>query len=657
MSRPLRLFLGLVLLHQALFFGLRLVFWLVFRHTSSPLGLAETARALYLGAKFDLRLAIVLAALVVLLSFSWSCADRLRAHERTLFRGLFAALGLCWSAIYIVDLGHYGYLGRRLDAGLTEHLLAPDIALRMVWQSYPVLPALAAWAAGLGLYAALGARWSLKLRRAPPKASGRGRRLVSASVLVLLSALGLWGKASAYPLRWSDAYFSPEPFAAALALNPCEQLIDTWHYRRAGYDRAAVERHYPQVAAALGVSAPDPVRLSFTRRTQVARPLNDGGPPNIVVIFIESFAAFKVGALGNPAQGTPHFDALAHQGLLFTHFFVATSPTARSIFSTISGLPDVSPEGSSSRNPLAVRQDLLANRFEGYDKLYLLGGSANWGNIRGFLRHNIGGLQIVEEGDFSSPRNDVWGVSDRNLLAEAHRRFEARARPFLAFVQLAGNHRPYTIPADDQEFQRQPRDPELLRRAGFDDGQAEFDALRYIDHSLGDYFRRARVAAYFPRTIYFLLGDHGTTAPPGTRWQILDLNRNHVPLLIYAPALLPGPRVIETVASSLDVMPTAAALAGVEADYDGFGRDLLAERLPAPPLAFIRAVPRMGLLDDGYFLRLEVDGGASLFRYREAREGQDVGAQEPEVRQRMRALCEGLHETARFLLLRGSEGR
>jgi len=63
-----------------------------------------------------------------------------------------------------------------------------------------------------------------------------------------------------------------------------------------------------------------------------------------------------------------------------------------------------------SRNPQAVDQHSVINDFQGYEKLYFLGGSASWANIRGLLNNNIGGLHLYEQDSYEAPKIDV-GVS------------------------------------------------------------------------------------------------------------------------------------------------------------------------------------------------------------------------------------------------------
>ena len=38
-----------------------------------------------------------------------------------------------------IDLGHYSYLGRRIDVSVLRFLDNPQISAQMIWESYPVV--------------------------------------------------------------------------------------------------------------------------------------------------------------------------------------------------------------------------------------------------------------------------------------------------------------------------------------------------------------------------------------------------------------------------------------------------------------------------------------------------------------------------------------
>ena len=57
--------------------------------------------------------------------------------------------------------------------------------------------------------------------------------------------------------------------------------------------------------------------------------------------------------------------------------------------------------------------------FAGHERYYMIGGNANWANIRGIFQNNIEDLQLLEESDWKASNSDVWGVSDLALLRES----------------------------------------------------------------------------------------------------------------------------------------------------------------------------------------------------------------------------------------------
>src|SRR5712692_5822258 len=111
------------------------------------------------------------------------------------------------------------------------------------------------------------------------------------------------------------------------------------------------------------------------------------------------------------------------------------------------------------------------------------------------------------------------------------------AKPFFAFIQTAGNHRPYSIPGDHPGFELAQVDAAALAQNGFD-GLAAYNGLRYLDFSLGAFFAKAREAPYFKNTVFVMYGDHGNPSTRQTPWEQLLLTSYHVPCVIYAPGLV-----------------------------------------------------------------------------------------------------------------------
>ncbi|HVO30346.1 MAG TPA: sulfatase-like hydrolase/transferase, partial [bacterium] len=418
LPRQIRLALVLVGLHLGIFLVLRALFIGAFRDPASPVPGDVLARAAWIGTRFDVRLAIFLflpfAIAAWIPALSPSRSPRVRLAWRVVLTALFGVT----TFLYFVDFGHYAWLHERLNAAAVDYVLAWQIAVQTVWESYPVL-----WIfGGLGVLIAIYA-WAIDRVALAPFVRDAGEPRVPGTqlaraigVVVIVFGVGAWGKASAYPLRWSDAFFSTDPFAAAVGLNPILYVIDSAVDWKSAYDEAATRKHYARMSRLLEVDHPDEKTLTFARHLVPEKRF--AKQPNIVIVLMESFAALKVGRFGHtPAlDPTPNFDALTRKSVFFTHFFVPRPPTARAIFTTLFSLPDVNPKRSASRNPLIVHQNTIVNSFEGYDKLYLLGGSANWGEIRGMLSANIPGLKLYEEGSYEAIPDDVWGINDLALL-------------------------------------------------------------------------------------------------------------------------------------------------------------------------------------------------------------------------------------------------
>ena len=461
-----RFLLALVAINLLVFEAFRAVFWVAFRETLAGASAGDLAKAVYLGSKFDLRLALLLLLPLALLGWIPLLDPARRRAARI---GWLAYLALAECAVlllYFVDFGHYAWLRVRLNASLVDHLTPVGVAARVAWETYPVLPGVLLLALLTGAYAWVAERAARRTLLPPSNPFPKWPRRAVIAALAVLVAAGIWGKWSRYPLRWSEAYFSSSEAVAALALNPVLFLTDTAENRNLPYDADKVREHYAYTAALLGIASPDPDKLDFAR--YVVPPRKPAARYNLVVIHLESFAAFKAGIFGNPLDPTPHFDAIARQGLLFTHFFVPEVPTPRSVFEMLTGIPDVNGATTASRNPLVVNQHTLVNALEGYEKYYFLGGSATWGNIRGLFTHNIPGLHVFEEGDYDAPQVDGWGVSDVVLFDKAAKTLREQKKPFFAFIQTSGNHRPFGIPDDHPGFELARADEAKLAENGFD---------------------------------------------------------------------------------------------------------------------------------------------------------------------------------------------
>ena len=634
----------------------RVVFLGVFHAALPTNSWRELATTFYIGAKFDFRLAAFLAAplgLYLTVCAFWKGA-------RYIGKGIAALYGLLEAAVllvYFADFAHYAYISMRINYSILKYAENPLISLQMAWQTYPLV-----WGIlGLLLCGLIGYVFVKKLiDKAFAKADNyRWKGKLGWFFIGLLITGGLgFGQISQYPLRWSNAYHSTNHFICNLTLNPVLNIFDTARFVKAdSFDTDKTRAYYDEVAAFLQAQEPNKDTLDLSR-TVADKPQKDQHPYNVVVIFMESLAWNKISFTNPDLDPTPFVRELAEKSILFTNFFSPTSATARAVFATVTNIPDVSSFKTSSRNPLIVDQRVIINALSDYEKYYFIGGSANWGNIRGVLEHNIDGLHMYEEGSFENEhRNDVWGISDLDLFREANRVLteeqQTEKKPFFAFIQTAGYHRPYTIPEDNAGFKTVDIGENLAHQRSFV-SVAEYNSLRFSDHALREFFKLAEKSPYYKDTIFFIFGDHGLAAPQSENMPrgTVELNLiNHQIPLIIAGGPITKPQVITKTASQVDILPIAMGLLGRGYTTRAIGRDVLNAQQNAESGALIYgwadSPSVIGFVQGDYFYRSQGEQ-EGLYKYAADNFKEDLSAREPERFNHMKALAHGLYEASRY---------
>ncbi|MBL0057360.1 MAG: sulfatase-like hydrolase/transferase [Chitinophagaceae bacterium] len=626
-----------------------IIFW-----RFNPPGKAFSGSAFIMGLRYDARVIAVLG-LVILLLCSIPFINPFRnAGAKKWWNFLVPFLFIFLIVVLTADYYHFDYLHQRLNATVLNYVEDAGISFNMMWQSYPLIKI----SIGLIILSLLarfyfGRLLSKRLQQQPIPAR---RTWILYLITVLLLGGTVFGKFGQFPLRWSDAYTLSDDFKANLALNPFQSFISTLSFRNATYDIKKVKAGYPMMADYLGVDQPDSNRLNYERAYQPSS--SPAKPPNVVIVICESFSAYKSSMFNNPLKTTPYFDELCRNGVFFNRCFTPAYGTARGVWATITGIPDVASPRTASRNPNAVDQHTIINDFKDYEHFYFLGGSATWANIRGLLTNNISGLHLYEQDSYKARKVDVWGISDKNLLLEANGVLKKQDKPFFAIIQTADNHRPYTIPAEDREsFTLITYSSDSLRRFGFESNE-EMNAFRYTDYCYRQYMEAAKKEAYFNNTLFVFVGDHGiryngTLEHFPKSWTEQGLTCEHVPLLFYAPDLL-APKKVETVCSQLDILPSVARLAGIPYRNTGFGRDLFdtANKIKEG-YAFIidHDVKTIGLAGNEYYFLKNLKTGKEELVSMKNNEPVPVNPETEMTKGVLSKLTDACYETAKYMLL------
>lgn len=638
-----------------LFAMFRLTFILLFI-TNKTGNYNDLFYALWIGLRFDMRLACFILIPIVI-AFLIPIYNPL---NQSFFR-LLAKIYLKMSILIIIllygfDLGNYSYLDQRIDISSLKLLENPLIAFGMAWESYPMVIILFILVIVVYfVWRNIDKTFTILTNR--PKVFNFSQSIIGFTISGFIFIFAIWGTFRQYRLLWSDAHFSNDPFIVASAINPILYLNETRSFALEEFNEEKTRLNYDLMVKELNINIPNSKNLSFTRSIS-KRHIKD--QPNIVVIFLESVGYNRMSRSGNPLNPTPNLDELSKNSIFFDRFYIPMVGTARSVFGLITGIHDVASVETASSNPRIVDQYSSINALDNYEKYYIMGGSASWRNVRSLLKNNIPDINIIEQDQIDYPRLDVWGISDNNLFKVAQETFENNnsSNPFFAIIQTATNHRPYSLPDDVDGFNIINVDKSILSGAGFD-SQKQYNAMRMLDHTVGEFITFAKSSSYFDNTVFLFFGDHGTSDPRALHMPKSDfdlkLRSYQVPFFIYSPKIIKGGSIRSDVSQLVDILPTINGLAGNDYENRTMGRDLLNDNIPIDPLALIinkkMANQHIAVIGRNHYLSMSNDGTQiQLHELWSDEPLVDVKDIYPEITNRYSARLEGIYETAKYML-------
>jgi len=644
------------LMMQFLFFVIimsvyRLVFFTFFH--PSDTSFSESLFSFWLGMRFDARVIAIILLPVLLLGSFKVLNPFLEPLAKKTWRVYLGVAAFCMIIFFGLDYYYYSYLTQRLNGNILNFVEDAGISLNMMWQSYPLLR--------LTLMVILFLFIMVLISRKLFKTASvtyfinRRSRIISFLIVFLFFSFLIYGKAGRFPLRWSDAFSLGNQYESNLALNPFQSFFSSLNFRHAEYDIKKVKEYYPLMSQYLGVDKPDATQLDFTRNFAATDSINE--KPNVVLVICESFSAYKSSMWNNPLNTTPFFDSLSKEGLFFDHAFTPHFGTARGVWATITGIPDVQLVKTASRNPQAVDQRTIINDFKGYEKFYFLGGNASWANIRGVITNNIEDVKLFEEDDYSAPSIDVWGISDLNLFMEANKVLSKQQKPFFAIIQTSDNHRPYTIPEADRGGFEIINNVSIdtLKKYGFESAD-EYNAFRYTDYCFSRFMKTAQKEKYGANTLFVFVGDHGIRCKNPLplfpkSWVDQGLACEHVPLLFYYPNKL-QPQRVSTIASQVDILPTIAGMVNISYTNTGMGKDLTTN-LAADNYAFIidHDTRQVGVVYKGFYYTKSISNAKEEFVSIVNDAPIPDNTYTDSLRKNMRQMTDAYFQTAKYLLL------
>ena len=543
-------------------------------------------RIFLFGLWFDLAVAAALLAPVCL--YEALLPERWRGHR------VHRALRFVWLTLSVgvllfgvaSEITFWQEFSTRFNFIAVDYLIYSREVIGNIRQSYPVGLILA----GLGALS-LGVTWSLRRRLAWADATGyrwRGRLALVAAGLALPVALlylanvdQMDGSGNAY----ADELSGNGLFSLAAAMCRNELDYDRFYATMPQEQADAVLARLGVERAPLGEAAPaasaTPAVAEVDEGPEDVTPFR-ARPRNVVLITVESLSAGYVGVYGPRElyRGlTPELDRLAGAGVLFDQVYATGTRTVRGLEALSLGTPPVPGQAIVRRlnnDNLTTVGGILAR--QGYSSLFIYGGYGYFDNMNAYYAAN--GYRVIDRTDI--PRADVkfenvWGVADEVLFDHTLKVLDGEQRagkPFFAQIMTTSNHRPFTYPDGRID----------IKSPGNREG-----GVKYTDYAIGKFLRDARSRPWFKDTLFVIIADHCASVAGKSR---LPVEGYHIPMIFYAPELLPPGRVRERV-SQIDVAPTLLEVLGKVGDNHFFGRSLF-EPGPPPQRAFISNYQELG---------------------------------------------------------------
>ncbi|MBX9590153.1 MAG: LTA synthase family protein [Hyphomonadaceae bacterium] len=472
---------------------------------------------------------------------------------------LFLLFGVLFTAV--TEFLFWNEFSSRFNFIAVDYLIYTREVVGNIRESYPIATMLFGLAvAALGIFALV--RRPL-WRKASAEGGPLSHRLAVTGIVLMLPAASFWlvadaprealASVSARELAGNGYY----EFARAFRSNDLDYRI---FYKTRPREDALRDLRQEVVAV-------DDSSLSFaSERHPLERTVTASGERralNVVLVTMESLGADYVESLGGKKGLTPNLDRLARQGLMFTQIYATGLRTVRGLEAISLSIPPTPGHAVLMRRNNKGFQTLGGVfRDQGYEPLYIYGGYSYFDNMNDFFGGN--GYTVIDRTMVAKEHishETIWGIADEDLFKQVLREIDGRVaagRRAFAHVLTTSNHRPFTYPSG---------------RIDIPSGSGRDGAVKYADWAIGTFMDHAATRPWFKDTLFVFVADHTSHGRGRTD---LPPENYRIPFIIYGPNWL-EPRVIDTLASQIDVGPTILGLLNISYTSRFFGRDILGQ--------------------------------------------------------------------------------
>jgi arylsulfatase A-like enzyme len=300
------------------------------------------------------------------------------------------------------------------------------------------------------------------------------------------------------------------------------------------------------------------------------------GPPNILLIVVDTLRADHLGCYGYERDTSPNIDAFSRTGVLFENAYCqmpTTGPSHASIFT--SHYPKshgVIKNGHILPDTLPTLAEILKNN--GYATAAVVSSfplSSKFGYSRGFDYYE----EQFPDGLGTGPNNANWaghaveGAFDQRAnitTREAAAWINQNDRnPFFLFVHYFDPHSPYSPPLKYlRKFLKESKTPEEDILVGYD------GEIVFVDAEIQKLVEIIKEERLDSNTLIIITSDHGEGLGQHGEMHhgvFLYEEQTRIPLIMSFPGVLPQGLRLKSVVQTVDILPTILSLVGLK--YEG----------------------------------------------------------------------------------------
>ena len=381
--------------------------------------------------------------------------------------------------------------------------------------------------------------------------------------LIFFSVIGMRGGIQPIPIQSSDAYFSHNPLANDLAVNPLWNIMHQFFEYKGHLDTDKFNSFSESEADSIYIS-------SIANEKMVDFSVFKNERPNIVLIILESWSALLTETYGQ-GNFTPFIDSLSKEGIAFTNIYAAGHVSDQGIPAVLSGYPALSQMSlanysDKSKTLPSVNKDLSDL---GYHDFFIFGGDLTYGNIKSYV-YNMEFDIIKEEQDFDdNDEKGRLGIQDASMQKELSLQITKTTSPFFATWFTISSHMPYDYIGTKKKL--------------VDHRENDYvNSVQYTDSCLKTFIKNAEKEHWYENTLFIFIADHSHN----THLNINNYNAEYhkIPLLWFGPVIKDEYKGlnINTVGSQIDLPKTLLNQLQLrkQAEQYSFAHDLFSETHP-----------------------------------------------------------------------------